>query len=301
MSLGSLIKEKRKSLSMTQKELAEGICVQAMISKIENDDLKPSKEKLQQIADRLEVSIDYFSQNTLTKEETDHVTIQQIMDKITEYSIKREDDSINFIMRAYEDEIQRVTNPREIMFFQRVKAVMYEHTTGDSETAIKRLKSITLSEEEKEMSLEVINSIASLYIVREEYDNTVKEIEKVIHYTKDTSVNFKVISKLLLNYSIGLSQRKKFKKMLDVLNEGIELLVRNQSLFLLGDFYYQKGWLFREINEYQESLHYYENAYSLFDVQSNERLRNLSKIELSEVRELMNHKTEREIDNEEET
>lgn len=299
MSLGRLIKEKRKSVSMTQKDLASGICAQALISKIENDELKPSEEKLKQIASKLGVSIDYFNQNMMTDEKTEQITIQQIMDKIKELSIKREDDSINFLMKAYEDEIRKATDPKEIMFFQRAKAVMYEHNTGDSDTAIKKLKSISLSENEKEMSLEVINSIASLYIVKQEYEHAIEEIEKVIQYTKDAAVDFKVVAKVLLNYSIGLARKSEFRKMLDVLNEGIELLIKKQSLFLLGDLYYQKGWLFRQLEEYQESLRYYENAYNLFDVQSNERLRNMSKIEIKEVQELMKEQNNQTLTKEE--
>lgn len=287
MSLGTLIKEKRKSLSMTQRDLAEGICVQAMISKIENDELKPSEDKLKKIANKLQVPVDYFSQNTITKEDTESVTMDQIMSKIRELLTIREYDSIDFLMKAYDTEMQKATKLNEIMFFQWIQATLYEHKTGDSETAIKKLKSITITEKEKEISLEIINATARLYIRSEEYEKAIEKIETGLAFVKDESINFKVVVKLLLNYALVLNKTNQYKKKLDVLNKGINILLKNESLFVLGDFYYQKGRLFRILKDYKEAKHYYYNAYSLFDIQGNEKFKNMTKVELNEVDELM--------------
>lgn len=300
MSLGTLIKEKRKSLSMTQRDLAKGICVQAMVSKIENDELKPSQDKLNKIAERLQVSVDYFEQNTISKEETDSVTMEQIIEKIRDLLAIREYDSIDFLMKAYEDEIQKATNLHEIMFFQWIQATIYEHKTGDSETAIKKLESITITDVEKEISLEIINAIARLYIRNDQFEEAIKKMETGLAYAKDKTINFKVIVKLLLNYALAMNKTKQYKKKLDVLNKGINLLLKNQSLFTLGDFYYQKGRLFRNLKEYTEAKHYYNNAYSLFDIQGNEKFRNMTQVELNEIEELMNNYTKEDFKDEEE-
>src|SRR5690625_2850003 len=62
--IGKRIYELRVHLNMTQKELCEGICTQAYISKIENGSLAIAADILFQIADRLGVDINYFYDST---------------------------------------------------------------------------------------------------------------------------------------------------------------------------------------------------------------------------------------------
>nr|WP_188109052.1 MULTISPECIES: helix-turn-helix transcriptional regulator [Streptococcus] len=47
-------------MKLSQKELAEGICKQGQISRLENGEYTPGSELLHQLAKRLSVSMDYF-------------------------------------------------------------------------------------------------------------------------------------------------------------------------------------------------------------------------------------------------
>ena len=58
--IGTKIKEMRKVVGLTQGDLAEGICTQALISRIEKGDIYPSATALYQIAVKLGVDINYF-------------------------------------------------------------------------------------------------------------------------------------------------------------------------------------------------------------------------------------------------
>ena len=55
MDFGNLIKSKRKELGLTQIELSEGICTQALISRIEKGDIIPQDSILQQLGTRLQL------------------------------------------------------------------------------------------------------------------------------------------------------------------------------------------------------------------------------------------------------
>ncbi|MCM3179166.1 helix-turn-helix domain-containing protein [Cytobacillus horneckiae] len=59
-AIGKKVKELRKSLGLSQAELAEGICTQAQISNIENGDVIPLASTLYLLAQRLGLSVDYF-------------------------------------------------------------------------------------------------------------------------------------------------------------------------------------------------------------------------------------------------
>ena len=58
--IGQRIRELRKSLKLSQEELAEGICTQAQISKIEKGDVFPYANTLYLISQKLGVDVNYF-------------------------------------------------------------------------------------------------------------------------------------------------------------------------------------------------------------------------------------------------
>ena len=65
VSIGNEIKRIRKQKKMTQKELCDGICSQAEISKIENGRNSPTIDLLQQIAKRLRVPLSLLFRDQL--------------------------------------------------------------------------------------------------------------------------------------------------------------------------------------------------------------------------------------------
>lgn len=60
-NLGTVLKELRKKRGMTQKQLAEGICAQSMLSAIENDVYIPNAILLVNLAKRLKVDLNEIS------------------------------------------------------------------------------------------------------------------------------------------------------------------------------------------------------------------------------------------------
>ncbi|WP_406686207.1 helix-turn-helix domain-containing protein, partial [Rossellomorea vietnamensis] len=58
--IGKKIKELRQEVNITQGELAEGICTQALISRIEKGETDPNATALYQISKRLGVDVNYF-------------------------------------------------------------------------------------------------------------------------------------------------------------------------------------------------------------------------------------------------
>ena len=74
-AIGNKLKQLRKQRGFTQKELANGICTQAMISNFEKGDSSPSSLVLFQLAERLQVDINDFFANNSIKEENNTSTL----------------------------------------------------------------------------------------------------------------------------------------------------------------------------------------------------------------------------------
>ncbi|HFI0259112.1 TPA: helix-turn-helix domain-containing protein, partial [Streptococcus suis] len=78
MLLASRIKSRRKELKLSQKELAEGICKQGQISRLENGEYTPGSELLYQLAQKLNVSMDYFFDEQISDESTELIDFKKI-------------------------------------------------------------------------------------------------------------------------------------------------------------------------------------------------------------------------------
>ncbi|PRY74219.1 helix-turn-helix domain-containing protein [Alkalibacterium olivapovliticus] len=286
MVLGQLIKKRRKELLMTQKQLAEGICVQALISKIENEEVIPSDEKIKKIADRLNIPLEYFEDAlAVVTDKTNQNDLNGIINTIREYLTKREYDTIQYLLDAYNEEIKCATSDNEIVFFEWIYATMYYYRTKDSEGALEKLKKIPLSEKEQEISVEIINAIGRIYYLKKEYSEAMEYFEKgMLYMSKENDLNYSVRVKLLFNYALTLAVTENYKKAMEVINNGIGILVKNNSLFLLGDFQYEKGVIFKKIGDSSAAEKHYSNAYSIFDIQNNEQFKNRTQIELNELK-----------------
>lgn len=60
ISIGDKVIKRRKELKMTQADLAKNICTQSQVSRIEKNEIMPSSETLFLIANKLNVSMDFF-------------------------------------------------------------------------------------------------------------------------------------------------------------------------------------------------------------------------------------------------
>lgn len=80
-SFGAVIKEIRKNRKLTQKMLSEDICSQSVLSRIENNEELPNVVVMQQICQRLGVTMDQIMQ--FKSEEVRLIT--QIFEKIADY------------------------------------------------------------------------------------------------------------------------------------------------------------------------------------------------------------------------
>lgn len=103
LQIGENIKNRRKELNITQKELSKGICTQSQISKIEKNEIIPLSNLLISIANKLDISIDqlvghkvrsnsidklYFDKILL---ERDYNTLESILSHFTRSDLTTED------------------------------------------------------------------------------------------------------------------------------------------------------------------------------------------------------------------
>lgn len=279
MSIGNLVKKRRKYLNMTQQELAKGICTQALISKIERDELNPSADIMLKVSERLEVSLSFFyGQNFSNEDKSDIKKLEQLIRK-------------HLSLRNYH-EIKDLIDSKEIMkedlsgreekFFQWISGLLNYYIEHDFDNSLSILKNITLSNKDDGLSTEILMSISSIYIEEEKYTEALDVFKNILLYC-NTANDYKLKIKMLFNYSLCLKKLNMYDEAILKVTEGIEVCILNNSMYLLGDLLYQKVLLLLYFKDNEAAKTAAEEAVLIFGLQKNESYRIKAKILLSEL------------------
>lgn len=280
MELGDLIKRRRRELGLTQSELAQNICTQALISRIEHNEIIPKNEILDKIEQRLQLKDDEL--RIVVSFKSNQHKIDKVIAEIREYLSKREYKAIELLLNYNKLLIESSNDMNNISFFKWMEAALAYQLEKDWEKALSILIDISIHELENELSIEILNAIGLIYYEEKDYDSALTYFHKGMHKINN-SVDYKVQAKLKFNYSLALEISEQNREALSVILSAIDLLLEQDSLYLLGDFYYTKAFIFDKLNNSQEALDNFELAQSIFKIQNNTRFYNLSQIAISEI------------------
>ena len=281
MGLGDIIKRRRLELGMTQNDLADEICTQALISRIENNDLVPKKYILDQIERRLDFNISEL--NIVISMNTNQHKINELISEIRAYLDRRDYHSIELLIKYNVALIKSCKNIEDISFFKWMKATYIHQLVGNAEEAIDILNEIPLDELDNEMIIEIKNAIGLIYYQEKEFDEALPYFYSGMQKLNKT-IDYKVQVKLLFNYALTLEESNQDNDSLSVVLSGIDLLLEEDSIYILGDFYYTKGFIFNKLNNYPEALNNFELALALFRIQNNNRFYDYTQLAISDIK-----------------
>lgn len=281
MRLGEKIKRRRKEISMTQIDLAEGICTQAMVSRLEKQKVRPSRDLMEKLADRMDTPMSYFyGEDSM---ETRHSQVSQLCKMIRQHLDRREYDSVAYLVETNIDLVSRSVGDDKL-FFEWIKGLLYTHRDGDYDKALDHLIAIEEGTKKGELRVEIIDSIGNQYQRKQEY-NTAEEYYQKGFESFSEWMGHEKKAKLLLNYSLCLSKQEKYRDALEKALQGLELLVENNTLFLLGDFFYQKGYCLEYLEQSRQAIESYKKAAFVFDIQQNERFITMANLAIDQLEE----------------
>lgn len=283
MKLGEKVKKRRKEIGLTQIDLAEGICTQAMISRLEKLRVRPSRDLMEKLVERLEVPMTYFyGENS---RETVNTRTRQLTQMIRKHLERREYESIKYLIDSNEKTIAKVSG-EDRLFFGWIQGLLFSELDEDHDKAIQHLTHLAEGTKKGELRVEIINSLGNLYVTKKEFEQAEAFYQKGFDSFSEW-MRHETKAKLLLNYAVCFSRQKKYRLSLEKALQGLELLIKNNTLYLLGDFFYQKGYNLQELEQYPPSIEAYRKALFVFEIQQNERYRTMANLAISEVEELL--------------
>ncbi|WP_294741071.1 helix-turn-helix domain-containing protein [uncultured Exiguobacterium sp.] len=244
-SIGTKVKQLRIEKKMTQKELCEGICSQAEISKIENGLNSPTVELLQKIAVRLNSPIAILFENLYVNEEV------ELFDHKISNLLREEnyDQIIQFISKYnHEDNIDLIILSAYFQIIVDMKQDRFDFRTAASLLSNLLFK-YDVWNESISLFIRIKTAIANLYAEHELYHLTTSafiEIETLLEKL-ESSLYVTSLIKIYFNHAQILLYQDMFEEAHIFIQKGINLCLDSQQTFLLGHLYFQLG-------NYQEAV-----------------------------------------------
>ena len=156
-TLAEKFRLKRKELRLSQQTLAEGICEQSQISKIERGHFIPSADLLFKLSQRLEVPLDYFFNEQI---KSNLSNFKQLSARLLD---DRNYDDLEYIYRI---EIERSTflTLEDRTYLEWIKAIIDFYQYDSKREAISSLENILLKVSSNTLIyLKALNTLSNFY------------------------------------------------------------------------------------------------------------------------------------------
>ncbi|MGP4074145.1 helix-turn-helix domain-containing protein [Piscibacillus sp. B03] len=265
-----VLKEARINAKMTQSELAKGICTQAQISKLEKGDEFPSSITLYLISKKLGVDAEYFFRQI---ESTRVDYIDEVKSIAKKYKREKAYYKLNELI---DDQLKTPLARESIDFYQFLlwhKGISIYYIKQDKLIAIKLLtKALKMKHKNlnKEREIEILNSIGIILYDDKNFQLSLKVFESAITKVNQKPVlkDFTIPLRLLYGASKSSLALEKVSSSLNFCEKGISVCKDYETLFLLGELYYQKARCLKRLKDLKADI-FFEKAINTFLLQDN--------------------------------
>lgn len=272
--LGYKLKQKRLEKGMNQSDLAQDICTQAMISKIEKGSVTPTGKLLKKLSQKLNVTTAYFY-----NEESNTAHFKRLEQLIRRELHQTNYDIIANIMKSNQTDIDSCNERYFKDFFQWIDGLLNHFVHNNSRTAINSLKELLENREDDKLNLEILNSLANIHGELGELKKADSYFEHAFKISKSINSS-KEKTKLLYNYATNLIDLERLDVSLEIILNTIDELINNQSMYMLGYCYYQKGYLLKQFDDRAGAEEAFNRALWIFTIKNYEKMMTMTKMAL---------------------
>lgn len=265
MLLASRIKNRRKELKLSQKELADGICKQGQISRLENGEYTPGSELLYQLAKKLNVSMDYFFDEHIVNENSELTEFKKI---VKTFISQRNYESLKYIYDLEKEKSHRLSLSDKI-YLEWIASLVDFYVHDRRERAIDRLEKALKSTHKTDINhLQISHTLFNFY---HDTDNLVRfgmMKEELTTHLQQLTLN--TIEELELsikfNYNLGryFWLQNNMEAAIKQVTATIKLCQEYRTTYLLADSFLLLGNLSQNFSEETTVKTYFEIAHFLY-------------------------------------
>lgn len=272
-AVGEKIKELRKQMGLSQKELSHNICTQAQISKIEKGEVLPLSSTLYLISRRLGVDVNYFF-DIGTTPRLDYVeeTFRQLK------AARRNTDyhTIKQIVKAEEKNPLFTHHKKNYQLLLWHKAIYVFEIDRDFNRAVKLINEaieLTFDTVFTEREIEIFISKGIFHYEEGFIDDSLTIYEQAfkainqLPYLKDDTIK----SRLYFNIAKSLTDQFMFDASITYCKEGIDWAIQQDNLYLLAHFHYHIGYNYELQKNFDLAIPYMQDALMIFQLVKDHR------------------------------
>ena len=264
-TLAEKFRLKRKELRLSQQTLAEGICEQSQISKIERGHFIPSADLLFKLSQRLEVPLDYFF--------NEQIEIKSNLSNFKQLSARLLDDrNYDDLEYIYRIEIERSTflTLEDRTYLEWIKAIIDFYQYDSKREAISSLENILLKVSSNTLIyLKALNTLSNFYSLvgrEQEYEANYSHLME-LYQTKNFEHQEFLFGyiRVRYNYAHYLVSKEKYNEAL----ETIELCKQRQTSYQLAPLLILVGNAGAKFLDKEQVKNYYIEARELCKIYNN--------------------------------
>lgn len=271
--LASRLKERRKALKMSQKELAEGICKQGQISRIENGEYTPGSELLYALSRKLRVSMDYFFDEQVQDEKNELENFRLVAEN---FISQRDYSSLKYLYNL-ESKSSSHLSLSDKMYLEWIQTLVLFYCDNNKLEAVSKLEKLIKEKNISEINyLRFSNTLFNFYYdiddlnqFNEIRDNLEKRVNNlIIHTIEELELSIK------FNYNISryLWLQNNVEDALNKISETIRICKRYRSNYLLADLYLLLGNASASFGNIDEVRDCYTKAKFLYNLDGNQEM-----------------------------
>ncbi|WP_455461598.1 helix-turn-helix domain-containing protein [Streptococcus salivarius] len=271
--LASRLKERRKALKMSQKELAEGICKQGQISRIENGEYTPGSELLYALSRKLRVSMDYFFDEQVQDEKNELENFRLVAEN---FISQRDYSSLKYLYNL-ESKSSSHLSLSDKMYLEWIQTLVLFYCDNNKLEAVSKLEKLIKEKNISEINyLRFSNTLFNFYYdiddlnqfneIRDSLEKRVNNL--IIHTIEELELSIK------FNYNISryLWLQNNVEDALNKISETIRICKRYRSNYLLADLYLLLGNASASFGNIDEVRDYYTKAKFLYNLDGNQEM-----------------------------
>lgn len=271
--LASRLKERRKALKLSQKELAEGVCKQGQISRIENGEYTPGSELLYALSRKLRVSMDYFFDEQVQDEKNELENFRLVAEN---FISQRDYSSLKYLYNL-ESKSSSHLSLSDKMYLEWIQTLVLFYCDDNKFEAVSKLEKLLKERNISEINyLRFSNTLFNFYYgidnlnqFNEIRDNLEKRVNNlIIHTIEELELSIK------FNYNISryLWLQNNVEDALNKISETIRICKRYRSNYLLADLYLLLGNASASFGNIDEVRDYYTKAKFLYNLDGNQEM-----------------------------
>ncbi|HFU4001852.1 TPA: helix-turn-helix domain-containing protein [Streptococcus suis] len=268
-TLSEKFRLKRKELGLSQKTLAEGICEQSQISKIERGHFMPSADLLFKLSQRLEVPLDYFF-NEQIEVKSDLSNFKHLSARLLD---NRDYDGLEYL---YKIELERSTflTLEDRMYLEWIKTIIDFYQYDRKHEAISYLENILSKISSNTLIyLKVLNTLSNFYSLvgrEEDYEANYSHLIE-LYQTKNLDHQEFLFGyiRVRYNYAHYLVSKEKYNEAMQEALETIELCKERQTSYQLAPLLVLVGNCGTQFLGKEQVKNYYIEARELCKIYNN--------------------------------